>query len=64
LFEHQAQLRSVDSRNRPPHRPVQMALRMHLVPADRDFPSSVWVDRDASVADEEIGYTFRNVQRA
>lgn len=30
-------------------------------PEAQDYPASVWVDRDANAADEEIGYSIRNV---
>jgi hypothetical protein len=30
-------------------------------PEGQDYPTSVWVDRDANTADEEIGYSIRNV---
>jgi hypothetical protein len=31
-------------------------------PDGQDYPTSVWVDRDRHAADEEIGYTIRNVE--
>lgn len=33
-------------------------------PDGQDYPSSVWVDRDANAADEEIGYSIRDVRPA
>jgi hypothetical protein len=33
-------------------------------PAGQDYPTSVWVDRDADTIDEEIGYTIRDVDPA
>ncbi len=30
-------------------------------PQGQDYPTSVWVDRDAHTADEEIGYAIRHV---
>lgn len=30
-------------------------------PKGQDYPTSVWVDRDQNIADEEIGYSIRNV---
>jgi hypothetical protein len=30
-------------------------------PEGQDYPSYVWVDPDANVADEEVGYTIRDV---
>jgi hypothetical protein len=31
-------------------------------PKGQDYPASVWVDRDAYAADEEIGYSVRHVR--
>ena len=28
-------------------------------PQGQDYPTSVWVDRDANMADDEIGYSIR-----
>lgn len=33
-------------------------------PEDQDYPASVWVDRDRDAADEEIGYSIRDVRPA
>jgi len=30
-------------------------------PRGQDYPTSVWVDRDANMADDEIGYSIRGV---
>jgi hypothetical protein len=30
-------------------------------PQGQDYPTSVWVDRDADMADDEIGYSIRDV---
>ncbi len=30
-------------------------------PEDQDHPASVWIDHDAGVADDEVGYTIRGV---
>jgi hypothetical protein len=30
-------------------------------PKGQDHPTSVWVDPDANAADEEIGYSIRNL---
>ena len=31
-------------------------------PDGQDYPNSVWVDQDRNMADEERGYTIRNVE--
>jgi hypothetical protein len=33
-------------------------------PQGQDYPTSVWVDRDANMADDEIGYSIRDVSPA
>ncbi len=33
-------------------------------PQGQDYPTSVWIDRDANMADDEIGYSIRDVTLA
>jgi hypothetical protein len=49
----------VDAANTPHAASVQVRW-----PQGQDYPSSVWVDPDASTADEEMGYTISDVDPA